>query len=77
MIMTTVIKAIMSGLLAATALAVIGASASAAFSPKDVGVHQAQIAQQVQENDKSQLVKAVWTDQDQQMFWDQQQDRGG
>lgn len=75
--MTTIIKAIMSGLMAATALAVIGTSASAAFNPKAVGVHESALTVQAQEADKPQVVKALWDDQDQQGFWEQQEDRGG
>jgi hypothetical protein len=77
MIMTIIIKAIMSGLTAATVLAVVGTSASAAFSPKDLGVHQTPVSQQAQQIDKAQVVKALWSDRDQQKFWDQEEDRGG
>ena len=73
--MAIIIKTIMSGLTVTTALAVIGASASAALKSKDLGLHQT-ITQQVQEIDKSQPVKVAWSQQDQQKFWEQQGDRG-
>jgi hypothetical protein len=78
MIMTTVVKAAMAGLIATTALAVVGTSAGAAFSPKDLGIHQIKIAQGSHVLDASQAVhKAVWSQQDQRSFWDQEEDRGG
>jgi hypothetical protein len=78
MIMTTIIKPIMPGLMAAAAFAVIGASASAALSPKDLGIHRTALVQESQQLDTSQAVRqAAWSEQDQQMFWEQGQDRGG
>jgi hypothetical protein len=78
MIMAIIIKTVMSGLFAATVLAVVGTSASAAFSPRDLGIRQTQIAQQSQALDKSQPVqKAAWSEEDQRSFWEQEGDRGG
>ena len=77
--MATVIKTVMAGLIATTALAVIGTSANAAFSPKDLGVHPTlATTQEAQVLDASQAVhKAAWSDQDQKSFWEQEEDRGG
>jgi hypothetical protein len=77
MIMTTIIKAIMSGMTAATVFAVVGTSASVAFSPKDLG-NLTPTVQAAQQLDKSQAVQlAVWSEQDQQRFWAEEGDRGG
>jgi hypothetical protein len=78
MIMATVIKAVMAGLFATTAFAVVGTSVSAAFSPKDLGLGPTQITQEPQVLDARQAVhKAVWNEQDQRSFWEQEEDRGG
>ena len=64
--MTTIIKPIMSGLMAAAAFAIIGTAASAALSPKDLGIHQAALVQESRQLDTSQAVhQAAWGEQDQ------------
>jgi formate dehydrogenase assembly factor FdhD len=78
MTMATNAKTVMAGLIAASALAVAGTSASAAFNPEDLGIHQAQITQASQMLGTSQAVhRAAWSDQDQRSFWEQEEDRGG
>jgi hypothetical protein len=78
MIMTTIIEGIMSGLIATTALAVIGTSASAALSPKNIGARQLQALHESQGLTNSQAVqKAAWSAEDEISFWEQEEDRGG
>ena len=80
--MATLIKAVMSGLIATSALAVIGTSASVALTPKDLALNQEQVQQArtvktVQEIDNPLPVQeAVWSQQDQQKFWEEVEDRG-
>ena len=80
--MATLIKAVMSGLIATSALAVIGTSASVALTPKDLALNQEQVQQvrtvkTVQEIDNPLPVQeAVWSQQDQQKFWKEVEDRG-
>jgi hypothetical protein len=76
MIMHTIVKALMPALMAASALGIIGTSASAALTR--TGATMERTATDSQRLDTSQLVhKAVWSEQDQRRFWEQQQDRGG
>jgi hypothetical protein len=81
MIMATLIQAVMSGLIAASAIAVIGASASAALTPKSLAPSQVQQIQTVKAPQQLHQVlpvqKAVWSKEDQQKFWEQEEDRGG
>jgi hypothetical protein len=78
MIMANLIKSIMSGLIGASALAVIGASASVALTPKNLGAHQIVSVYTTQEISHGQdLHKAVWSTEDQEAFWKEQEDRGG
>lgn len=78
--MAILIKAVMSGLIATTALAVIGSSASVALSPKDLALDQLQQVQTVssaQNIDNPLPVQAAaWSQEDQQKFWKEQEDRG-
>jgi hypothetical protein len=81
MIMAILIKTVMSGLIATSALAVVGAPASVALAPKDLAFQE---AQQVQAAKTAQRIdnmlpvqEAVWSQQDQQKFWEEEEDRGG
>ena len=74
--MATIIKGIMSGLTATFALAVIATSASAAFSPGNLGAHSNQVVQESQVLDFSPVLqKAAWSAEDQRSFWEQQEER--
>jgi hypothetical protein len=76
--MATLIKIVMSGLIAATALAVVGTSADAAFSPTYSGIDRVQVVEPMPGIDNAQLVqKVVWSQNDQKSFWEQEGDRGG
>jgi phosphoribosylpyrophosphate synthetase len=78
MIMKAINKAIMSGLIAASAIIPVGASANAAVSPYNVAAHQSRVHQKSEPLKKSQYVhKAAWSQQDQQKFWEEEEDRGG
>lgn len=75
--MATLIKAVMSGLIAASALAVIGTSASVALTPKDLPLNQVQQVQTAQKIDTPLPVQqAAWSLEDQQKFWEELGDRG-
>jgi hypothetical protein len=81
MIMATLIKAVMSGLIATSALAVIGTSASVALTPKDLVITQEQVQvptlKTAQKSDNPLPVQqAAWSQQDQQRFWEEEGDRG-
>lgn len=76
--MAMLIKTMMLGLIATTALAVVGTSASAAFRPKDPGIDPVQVVKTLDSIDNAQVVrKAVWSQDDQKAFWEQEGDRGG
>jgi len=74
--MATIIKGIMSGLIATFALAVIATSASAAFNPGNLGARPNQVVQESQVLGFSPVVqKAAWSPEDQRSFWEQQEER--
>jgi hypothetical protein len=81
MIMAILIKTVMSGLIASSALAVVGAPASVALAPKDLAFQQAQQVQAVKTAQRIDnmlpVQEAVWSQQDQQKFWEEGEDRGG
>src|SRR5262245_64070504 len=74
-IMATLAKVILSGLIATSALAVVGTSASMASRPTNLRI-QAQVVRASQATDNAQLIhKTLWREDDQRAFWEQQQDR--
>jgi hypothetical protein len=82
MLMAILIKTVMSGLLAASALAVIGASASVALTSRNLAArpplpfHETQAIAHAEALDQN-LHQAVWSMDDQEAFWKEQEDRGG
>jgi hypothetical protein len=80
MIMATLIRAVMSALIATSAAAVIGASASVAMSPKDLALDQVKQVQMFGTAEKIDnplpVQKAFWSQEDQQKFWEELGDRG-
>jgi hypothetical protein len=75
-----IMKTVMSGLIAASALAAIGSSASVALTPTGLAlnqVQQVQAAKAAQELDNRLPVhKAVWSEQEQRKFWEELENRG-
>jgi hypothetical protein len=67
-----IMKPIMSALVALAALAAVGSTAHAAFTPRDAGARQ---IEQLAQSRHAQ--RADWSEQDQMNFWEEQQDRGG
>jgi hypothetical protein len=78
--MATLIKTVTSGLIATSALAVIGTAASVALIPKNLAFDQVQQVRTVETAQKIDnplpVQEAVWSQEDQQKFWEEQQDRG-
>ena len=73
-------KTVMSGLIAASALAATGSSASVALTPTGLAlnqVQQVQTAKAAQEiNSRLPAHKAAWSEQDQRKFWEELENRG-
>jgi hypothetical protein len=67
-----IMKAILSALIAVSALTGIGASAHAAWNASALRTYQEESVAPMR-----QAQPVVWTDEDQRSFWNQQEDRGG